>query len=308
MFFEGPEKKVELAVKPQVDLRALGETWWAQIVERAQAQILSKISNAYIDAYLLSESSLFVSARKALLITCGRTTLVDAVEAMLDRIPADALDYLVYERKNEHFPEYQPTGFLNDASRLYARLPCGAWRLGAQDGHRVLVLASTQAYQPTSGDRTLEVLMHGVQSEAAAQPRAHAPQLFDWLEGFTVDEHSFEPAGFSLNAIREDRYATLHVTPEDVASYVSFETNLDFGSDPTDWVQRLVSVFEPASFDVLTFSERALQPVQLPAHQLRAWTEGRLPCGYQVALRHFFTPPKSAEPPFELPISRAEDT
>ena len=35
MYFEGPEKKVELGVRPGTSLRALGEDWWAQVVDRA---------------------------------------------------------------------------------------------------------------------------------------------------------------------------------------------------------------------------------------------------------------------------------
>ncbi|GAA6015975.1 hypothetical protein JCM10207_006825 [Rhodosporidiobolus poonsookiae] len=44
----------------------------------------------------------------------------------------------------------------------------------------------------------------------------------------TLDSFLFAPCGFSQNAVRGDRYATVHVTPEEAYSYASFECNFDF--------------------------------------------------------------------------------
>ena len=61
MFFEGSEKKVEVVVGPEApNLRFLGRDYWSRIVAEANAAIISVISNEVCDAYLLSESSLFV--------------------------------------------------------------------------------------------------------------------------------------------------------------------------------------------------------------------------------------------------------
>lgn len=49
------------------------------------------------------------------------------------------------------------------------------------------------------------------------------------LPGATIDSFLFAPCGFSQNAVRGDRYATVHVTPEEAYSYASFECNFDFG-------------------------------------------------------------------------------
>ncbi|HEX4046452.1 MAG TPA: adenosylmethionine decarboxylase, partial [Elusimicrobiota bacterium] len=76
MFFEGPEKKLELALAPgQPSLRARGLDYWKMIVGKARAQILSSLSNESLDAHLLSESSLFVADNWLTMITCGRTDL-----------------------------------------------------------------------------------------------------------------------------------------------------------------------------------------------------------------------------------------
>ncbi|MDE2291761.1 MAG: adenosylmethionine decarboxylase, partial [Elusimicrobia bacterium] len=80
MFFEGAEKKAEIVAAPGTgSLRALGRPFWEGVIAAARAKILSALSSPACDAYLLSESSLFVWDDRALLITCGRTTLVPAV-------------------------------------------------------------------------------------------------------------------------------------------------------------------------------------------------------------------------------------
>ena len=80
-FFEGPEKKLEMVVTPEHrSLRSLGDEVWRRVVEAAGAQVLSSLCNEECDAYLLSESSLFVYDDWFVMITCGQTTLIDAFE------------------------------------------------------------------------------------------------------------------------------------------------------------------------------------------------------------------------------------
>jgi S-adenosylmethionine decarboxylase len=308
MFFEGPEKKVELGLHARgQDLRAAGRAFWEARVKEAGAVILSEIETEAQIAYLLSESSLFVFERRVVMITCGRTTLVTAAESMLDAFGRD-LEYLVFERKNEHFPEYQPSGFLDDARKLARRVPSDAWRFGTPDGHRIQMLASRAPIGDGTADRTLEILMHGIHPDAAAvfgRARAQGERLARFrslFDGFTVDEHFFEPAGYSMNAIRGPHYLTVHVTPEDIASYVSFETNLDFGEDPLPWVERVRAVFEPRSLDVMTFAPRRVRDYALEGHNVVSWTEKALPSGFHVAYRHFEQARRAPETAFALPL------
>src|SRR5690242_19161328 len=96
MFFEGPEKKVEIALAPgQPSLRARGLDYWKDIVARSRAQILSSVSNDQMDAHLLSESSLFVTDTWLTMITCGRTDLVAAVEKLCADIGTSNFQYLI---------------------------------------------------------------------------------------------------------------------------------------------------------------------------------------------------------------------
>jgi S-adenosylmethionine decarboxylase len=309
--FEGPEKKVELVLRSGfAPLRSFGVERWNAVVAAADAQVLSRKAYVEFDAYLLAESSLFVYDHALTMITCGRTRLVNAVFELLRFIPADEVALLVYERKNENFPEHQRTSFNDDAQALNARLPGAAVRLGTADEHAVRVFHTTKPYAPTADDTTLEVLMHGIDPEVAKHfcgqfgkgtrgtvaRQAGIDALFCGAE---IDDFAFAPAGYSLNAARGHEYFTIHVTPDRVGSYVSFETNADFRHDPSGVVNAVVDRFRPESFDVVAFVPTA-EPlaVTIPGYHLRQHVQEPL-AGYQVTFQHFYRPvtgPSRAEP------------
>lgn len=309
MFFEGPEKKVEIGlVSGARDLLALPDTYWAARVEEAGAVILSTISTPAVRAYLLSESSLFVYARRVVMITCGRTDLAAAAETMLHEW-AGEVEFLIYERKNEHFPEYQPTNFLSDAKRLAQHIPATGWRYGSADGHRIQILSSQAPMPLDPNERTLEILMHGIHPEAAAMfgPERHRDgpryaQFRKLFDGFEVDEHWFNPAGYSVNALRGPEYLTIHATPEQIASYVSFETNVPFGDSPYAWVKQVQAVFEPQALDVMTFSYHPISAFNLDQYHTVNWVRDPLPCGFHVGFQHFEFKLNAAGSAFHLPL------
>lgn len=281
-------------------LRALGRPFWEGVVASARAKILSVISNADCDAYLLSESSLFVWDERVLLITCGRTTLAPAVLEIIARVGKDNVSALIYERKDQIFPEYQPTNFLDDARVLGSVLPGKAYRFGEEDEHHVCVFHIDRGFKPDRRDVTLEILMHGIDARARSAFFKGPEHTLDFihretgvrgiLEGFEIDDHVFEPAGYSLNALRGREYYSIHVTPQLVGSYVSFETNHFFNEDLDKVVSRVLDVFRPASVDVLAFS-RELDPIMVPRPYLpRRSVVDRLACGYGVQFLSFFKP------------------
>ena len=57
-------------------LREVTRNEWSNLLVSAACEILDVRSNEYFDAYLLSESSLFVYPVKIILKTCGTTTLL----------------------------------------------------------------------------------------------------------------------------------------------------------------------------------------------------------------------------------------
>ncbi|WFD29888.1 adenosylmethionine decarboxylase [Malassezia sp. CBS 17886] len=115
--FEGPEKLLELWFAPSADalvegagaptacarapaegpraprrtgLRRVPRSAWEAMLELVKCKTLSVVSTADVDAYLLSESSMFVYPHKVVLKTCGTTTLLLGLERLL-RIAKAAL-------------------------------------------------------------------------------------------------------------------------------------------------------------------------------------------------------------------------
>jgi S-adenosylmethionine decarboxylase len=300
-FFEGPEKKVEISLAPGApSLRSLSPAVIDEIVTASRATILSKRSNAQFDAYLLAESSLFVYDGFLTMITCGRTRLVDGVEALLRHLPPDAIRVCIFERKNEHFPHAQPSSFYEDARRLNGWLGGSALRFGVEDEHAVYVFATDRPYEPDEDDVTIEILMHGIHDDVARLFRGGAPPVsgtkaaqigLDVLvsaDPIEVDEFTFSPDGYSMNGMRDKTYVSLHVTPATVGSYVSFETNADVRRDPDAFVARVVDRFRPDSFDVVSFVPGSTPlSVSIDGYGLRRHMQEHL-AGYAVSFQHFF--------------------
>lgn len=119
--FEGPEKTLEVCFLPGVGkergCRDLSRAQLDVMLTEARCTILSHISNAHLDAYVLSESSLFVYPFKVVIKTCGRTTLLRCVRPLVDAATKAAefgglglkLEWVGYSRKNYAFPDEQPS-------------------------------------------------------------------------------------------------------------------------------------------------------------------------------------------------------
>ncbi|GAK62891.1 s-adenosylmethionine decarboxylase [Moesziomyces antarcticus] len=99
--FEGPEKLLELWFAeepadvsacqwPDADarpgyfgLRTVPKAVWETMLDVVKCKVLSVIESSHVDAYLLSESSMFVFPHKLILKTCGTTTLLLGLEKLL---------------------------------------------------------------------------------------------------------------------------------------------------------------------------------------------------------------------------------
>lgn len=111
--FEGPEKKLDvffrLSGSHPAGFRHYGHADWSETLTSAACSILNKKSNGDFDAYLLSESSLFVFAHRVILKTCGTTTLLLVLPRLLQMAAAigATLELVQYGHLRYKFPELQ---------------------------------------------------------------------------------------------------------------------------------------------------------------------------------------------------------
>lgn len=131
----GPEKLLEVWFAPaatslpagahQNGLKAIPAETWKEMLDLVNCKVLSVVESEHVDAYLLSESSMFVFPHKLILKTCGTTTLLLGLRRMLriaavgagfpthdtrslSDIKTAATPYRVfYSRKNFLFPDKQ---------------------------------------------------------------------------------------------------------------------------------------------------------------------------------------------------------
>jgi S-adenosylmethionine decarboxylase len=296
--FEGPEKKLEIDFQPvaiegdlmdahQSSLRTVPRCKWEQILTIAQCNILSMLQNECCDAYLLSESSMFVYDRKVMIKTCGTTSLLRTIPELIavGQALGFEIGFLQYSRTAFRYPEYQPAphqSFRDEIAFLRQYLPSGTERV-MSDGSSIPA-AQRMAWhvftydnqKVSTKDQCLEVCMfdldplamryffgdaeeHGGNAdtctsvsgiedllrfsqylERGSEAVAHAP---------LVDAHLFSPCGYSMNALDGSTYYTIHITPEDHCSYVSFESNAHFDTFIT-LLGRVLDTFRPARYQV----------------------------------------------------------
>ncbi|KAF1991122.1 S-adenosylmethionine decarboxylase proenzyme [Aulographum hederae CBS 113979] len=186
--FEGPEKLLEVwfcaspAVLPPSagphGLKSVSAETWKEMLDLVHCKVLSVVNSEHIDAYLLSESSMFVFPHKLVLKTCGTTTLLRGLPRMLEiaalnagfphvpanpvkAIPAAATPYRVfYSRKNFLFPDKQvgPHRSWRDEVSFLDRLFLGgsAYMIGKMNGeHWYLYITGpdTRLTPPSTPDR-----------------------------------------------------------------------------------------------------------------------------------------------------------
>lgn len=164
--FEGPEKLLEVwfapsdkALPPSAapqGLKVVSQDAWKDMLDLVNCKVLSVVESRNVDAYLLSESSMFIFPHKLVLKTCGTTTLLCGLPRILELaaleagfphfeadlpsgVPAAATPYRVfYSRKNFLFPDQQrgPHRSWRDEVRYMDRMFMGgsAYMIGKMNG------------------------------------------------------------------------------------------------------------------------------------------------------------------------------
>lgn len=164
--FEGPEKLLEVwfsaspaslpACTAPAGLKMVPSDLWKDMLDLVNCKVLSVIESEHVDAYLLSESSMFVFPHKLILKTCGTTTLLSGLPKILEIAASTAgfphtigntflgtattaIPYRVfYSRKNFLFPDRQrgPHRSWRDEVKSLDRLFLGgsAYMIGKMNG------------------------------------------------------------------------------------------------------------------------------------------------------------------------------
>ena len=319
--FEGPEKKLEVYFSEGStagSFRDFPEPTWDALLADASCTILHREQNEDFDAYLLSESSLFVYPRRVILKTCGTTTLLLVIPKLMAMAASlhMSTELLQYGHLRYKFPDQQvyphlslkqEKDYLEQHFSHVSEATLGGEELCfAKDvpcWHMLAVEPERQPGAPPAEetDDILEIAMEGLsdkvrqifsQKEGCALPEggteAHrelsrhmtdASGLGALLDKVKVDDWAFEPVGYSMNGLRGGYYYTVHVTPESAFSYASFETNDPAFRDPY-LLDKVIAVFEP-SLVVSTFTTREVRS--------KGCDSDGLPCdlsgGFEVAAR-----------------------
>lgn len=311
MFFEGSEKKVEIVVAEELNLLELDRSFWEDLVKAARASILSYVENSFCNAFLLSESSLFVWKDRLVLITCGQTTLVEAIDFFVSRFSKEQIASLIFQRKNEYFSHLQKSSFIEDVKLLEKGLSGKAYRFGKMHEHHNFLYSTDMPYNASEDDKTNEILMYDISGDASAvlNKSYDSPEVirnFLNLEklfpGYLLDDHAFSPQGYSVNAIKDQFYFTIHITPEEFNSYVSFETN-----EPLDKskLSGLLEILKPETFDIVSFNHEEVLDVPQQFHK-RTMVREKINLGYDVIFSHFYNKETVNDRPYILELKDKE--
>jgi len=308
-YFEGPEKLLEVWFKSsrsEVDpdnnrwgLRSVDRKVWDEMLGLVQCQILNTLSNDYMDSFLLSESSMFVWNTKLILKTCGTTTLLLALDKLIEiakSVDLPEIENLFFSRRNFAQPDRQVgphRNFSEEVRMLDQHCDDGsAFVLGKLNGEH-WYLYMTERPEKKEGlapDATLEILMSDL-DQTAMKPfykqhcsDARAASTASGIAGLfpeaQLDDFLFDPMGYSVNGILDAGYFTIHVTPQSSCSYASFETNILMPSY-TELIQKVVEVFKPGRATITLFSN---EPVASIHSRMVGWDLE----GYEKQERTFY--------------------
>ena len=290
--FEGSEKKIEIIFSPHIpSLLNQTDKFWKKIVQTCKADIISCAKFSKVHSYLLSESSLFVWPHRLVFITCGKTILSKSFIKILKSFPKTAIELCFFQRKNEFFPQIQKSCFQADLKQIQKKIKGCSYRFGALHDHHFFLFHSESDFIPDTEDQTLEMLIYDSQEvkDTSAETISRLKEsLSKSFLGFEIQDHFFQPSGYSLNAVREEFYYTIHITPDKPFFYMSFETNIKEKSAQT-LTDKILHIFKPLKFDLILFESQNKQetPLKLSDYFSSSSFYKVLNCGYRVNYKTF---------------------
>eukprot|EP01147_Barroeca_monosierra_P004930 gene4930-6914_t len=284
-FFEGQEKLLEVWFRPPNNeiqqgkhpklseakgLRAIPRDNIQLILEKAKCCILDSYHNEYMDSYVLSESSLFITAYRLIIKTCGTTTLLTALPLIIKYAASVGLkdiDDIFFSRRELMSPDHQQyphRRFSEEVDFLEQYFEGAAYPLGRLNGDRWYLYTLNNQLHITCPDVTLEIMMTSLdakvmqqfyKSTATAKQVTTTSGIADIIPGAHIHEFLFDPCGYSCNAVINEFYFTIHITPQERFSYVSFETDYMM-EDYTSLITKVLKVFRPGRFSLNLFANK----------------------------------------------------
>jgi|EP00029_Vermamoeba_vermiformis_P002850 S-adenosylmethionine decarboxylase len=277
--FEGVEKKLEIDFKKiknnKLGLRVIPRACWEEVLDIVKCKILNMTKNAYFDAYVLSESSLFVYPYKVMLKTCGTTVTLRCLDRLMElvkeHVPETSIEFCFFSRRNLLFPDRQifpHTNFEDEVAYLNKAFGTDgeAYVFGPNNAHQWhLYFVDYSDKTEITDDVTLEIMMTDLDrtvmeqfyksaEDISAKEITRSAGISNLIPGQVTDEYMFDPCGYSMNGLFGDVYSTIHITPEAHCSFVSFETNVK-AADYTKVLNDVIAAFKPGRFTVSLFAD-----------------------------------------------------
>lgn len=322
-FFEGVEKLVEVwfvdpppPLQDEADLRTIKREVWDELLQAVKCEIISFTKNEQVDAYVLSESSMFVSKRRWILKTCGTTTPLNCLQPLMKlaaEMGFNEISDFFYSRKNFCRPELQllphrmfceEVNFLDtifDGGHTYClgQINKDCWYLytlshpeRGRERMPLIELPKIESKNLSEPDQTIEILMEKLDPQVMniftkekctdGKDATVTSKIDQIIPGMKIDDFLFEPCGYSMNGINErGEYMTIHITPEKEFSYVSFESNISL-NNYTDLITRVIHTFLPSKFIITIFANKTSEAYatirQLEYNNYVQWQRAEMQC------------------------------
>ncbi|KAH9981752.1 S-adenosylmethionine decarboxylase [Russula compacta] len=287
--FEGPEKLLEIWFAPspadvpgasssstaddgrrRYGLRKVERSVWEDMLAIVECQILSVVEGTEVDAYLLSESSLFVSPHRLILKTCGTTLnllgLPRILEIARERASLLTVHRFFYSRKSFFFPERQkgPHREWKDEVEYLDKIfhNGAAYSVGKMNGdHWLLYITRPPGDAPPQTLLPLPLPVCGTADEAIAIPTTNAPGIDSTIEILMTRLSPMVRRAFHFPG-----------TPGGLGSSTPFERAREISSD-----LGITDLFPP---QLTTLDSYAFSPCGYSANALLRCAEGHGPgCG-----------------------------
>lgn len=274
--FEGPEKLLEVWFSPSAEdlhkcsepkgLKAVPAEVWKSMLDLVNCKVLSIVESPDVDAYLLSESSMFVWPHKLILKTCGTTTLLCGLPRILEiatlfggyerstapdirDIAVAAAPYRVfYSRKNFLFPDRQRGPhrswrdevrtldklFVNGSAYMIGKMNGEHWYLYLTEPYTMLSAPASPASMdgsPTTETRVIE-FPSSVGTDKTSKMIEGADETLEILMTDLDEENAKQFYLENASAVAEDQWRGSQAESEDLVDVFS-NTSSDDGELPS---------------------------------------------------------------------------